>query len=58
MAFVVFDPERFSRTLHPGEVEELAGKISSTESELKSATELRKKEAADFQGASRLPTRR
>jgi chromosome segregation ATPase len=33
------------------EVEELAGKISSTESELKSATELRKKEAADFQGA-------
>jgi len=30
------------------EVEELAGKISSTESELKGATELRKKEAADF----------
>jgi chromosome segregation ATPase len=33
------------------EVEELAGKISSTESELKGATELRKKEAADFQGS-------
>merc|ERR1719353_2292131 len=33
------------------EVEELAGKISSTESELKSATELRTKEAADFQSS-------
>merc|ERR1719387_851074 len=33
------------------EVEELAGKISSTESELKGASELRKKEAEDFQGS-------
>merc|ERR1719281_1642056 len=33
------------------EVEELAGKISGTESELKSATELREKEAADFAGS-------
>jgi predicted nucleic acid-binding Zn-ribbon protein len=33
------------------EVEELAGKISSTESELKGATELRGKEAEAFQGS-------